>query len=78
MSIQAILFVNTFSQTHAEEAATREQHNFSLASHLEPDPYVRTTATNGDNDAKTETPTAAKIAPGADENDDDPAGDEHK
>ena len=99
VSIKAILCVNTFSQTHAEEAATREhyvgsdmtttsvcskcgecctrcgnislslgEHKFSLTYRHEPEPYVRTTATNGDHDATAETPTTA---PGVDENDDD-------
>ena len=82
MSIQAILCVNTFSQTHEEKAATRcvnislplVEHTFSLTSRHEPKPYVKTTATNGDHDATAETPTAAtaKTASGADENDDDP------
>ena len=88
VSIQAILGVNTFSQTHAEEAATIEmwwftllkmwrmlhqmwqcqsslvEHSNSLSSCHEPEPYVRTAATNGDHDA-----TAATTAPGADKND---------
>ena len=100
--------VNTFPQTHEEEAATREHYvgsdmsnslcllqmwrmlhqvwkrqsppcgtQISLTSRHEPEPYVRTTATNGDHDATAETQTAATVttAPGADENDDDP--DEH-
>ena len=88
MSISAILCLNTFSQTHSEEAATRENYVanatpgvatsisplwntiFSLTSRHEPEPDVRTTATNCDYDATTETPTAA--TPGANENDDDP------
>ena len=50
------------------------EHKFSLTSRHEPEPYIRTTATNGDHDATTETPTAATAttAPGADESDDDP------
>ena len=35
-----------------------------------PEPYVRTTVTNGDHDATAETPTAT-TAPGANEDDDD-------
>ena len=55
------------------------EHKFSLTSRHEPEPYVRTTATNGDHDALAETPTAetATTASGADENDDDP-DDEHE
>ena len=52
------------------------KHKFSITSRLEPEPYIRTTATIGDHDATKETPTAATTAPGADENDDDP-DDEH-
>ena len=54
-------------------------HKFSPTSRYEPEPYIRTTATNGDYDATAETPTAATAttAPGADENDDDP-DDKHK
>ena len=50
------------------------EHIISLTSGHEPEPYVRTTATNGDHDALEETPTAetATTASGADENDDDP------
>ena len=50
------------------------EHRFLPTSRHEPEPYIRTTATNGDYDATSETPTAATatIAPGADENDDDP------
>ena len=49
-------------------------NKISLTSRHEPEPYVRTTATNGDHDATTETPTAetATTASGADENDDVP------
>ena len=87
VSIQAILCENTFSQTHEEEAATREHYVASdmtnslykcgkccnLTSCHEPEPYVRTTATNGDYDAAAETSTGATAttASGADENDDD-------
>ena len=55
------------------------ERKFSLTSRHEPEPYVRTTATNGDHYATTETPTegTATTAPGADENDDDP-DDEHE
>ena len=55
------------------------EHKFSLTSRHEPEPYVRTTATNGDHDALAETPTAetATTASGADENDDNPE-DEHE
>ena len=49
------------------------EHIFPPTSCYEPDPYIRTTATNGDYDAKAETATA----PGADENDDD-QDDEHE
>ena len=47
--------------------------NFLFPIH-EPEPYVRTTATNGDHNATAETQTAAtaRTVPGADENDDDP------
>ena len=50
------------------------EQKFTLTSRHEPEPYVRTTATNGDYDEKAETPTAvtATTAPGADEKDDDP------
>jgi hypothetical protein len=50
------------------------EHIFSPTSRYEPEPYIRTTATNGDYDAKAETPAAgtATTAPGADENDYDP------
>ena len=86
MSIKAILCVNTFPHTHAEETATRKQYVGSDMTnslcmlpmwrllHHEPEPYIRTTATNGDYDATAETPTAATAttARGADENDDDP------
>ena len=50
------------------------EHKFSLTSRHEPEPYVRNTATNGDHDETSETPTTA---PGADENNDDP-NDEHE
>ena len=55
------------------------EHKFSLTSCHEPEPYVRTTATNGDHDATGETQIAATATtgPGADENDDDP-DDEHE
>ena len=55
------------------------EHKFSLTSGHEPETYVRTTATNGDHDALSETPTAetATTASGADENADDP-DDEHE
>ena len=55
------------------------EHKFSLTSGHEPEPYVRTTATNGDHDALAETPTAetATTASGADDNNDDP-DDEHE
>ena len=55
------------------------EHKFFLTSRHEPEPYIRTTATNGDHDATAETPKAATAttAPGADENDDDPY-DEHE
>ena len=55
------------------------EHKLSLTSHYEPEPYVRTTATNSDHDATAETPTAAtaSTASGADENYDDP-DDEHE
>ena len=106
MRIQAILCVNTSSQTHAEEATIKEhyfgsdmtnslccskcgeyctrcgiislplvEHKFSLNSRHEPEPYVRTTATNDDHDATAETPTAI-TAPGADDNND--PDDEHE
>ena len=52
------------------------EHNFPLNSRHEPDPYVRTTAKNGDHEATAETPTATST-PGADDNDDDP-DDEHE
>ena len=52
------------------------EHKFSLTSHYEPEPYVRTTATNGDHDATAETPATATTESGADENDDYP-DDEH-
>ena len=50
------------------------EHKFSPTSRHEPEPYIRTTATNGYYDATAETPTAATAttSPGADENDDDP------
>ena len=50
------------------------EHKFSPTSRHEPEPYIRTTATNGDYDATAETPTAATAttAPGEDKNDDDP------
>ena len=97
MSIQAILCVNTCSQTHAEEAATRKHYASSYMTNSlcllpiwqllpqvwkhqsppcgtqifphfrhEPEPYVRTSATNGDYDATAETLTAATAttAPG--------------
>ena len=53
------------------------EHKFSLTSRHEL--YVRTTATNGDHDALSETPTAetATTASGADENADNP-DDEHE
>ena len=44
------------------------EQQFSLTSRHEPEPYVKTTATNGDHDATAETPTET-TAPGADEND---------
>ena len=46
--------------------------NFLFPIH-EPEPYVRTIATNGDHNATAETQTAAtaRTVPGADENDDD-------
>ena len=47
-----------------------------LSSRHEPDPYVWTTAKNGDHDATSETPTAATTATGADGKDYDP-DDEH-
>ena len=55
------------------------ENKFPLFSRHETEPYVRTTATNCDHDATTETPTAATAttSPGADENDDDP-DDEHE
>ena len=55
------------------------EHKFPLTFRHEREPYVRTTATNGDHDATAETPTAATVttAPGADKNDDDP-DDEHE
>ena len=55
------------------------EHKFYLNSGYEPEPYVRTTATNGDHDALTETPTAETetTASGADVNDDD-TDDEHE
>ena len=55
------------------------EHKFSLTSCHEPEPYVRTTVTNGDHDATAETQTAATsiTSPGADENDNDP-DDEHE
>ena len=55
------------------------EHKVSLTSHHEPEPYVRTTATNADHDATAETPTAATAttAPGADKDGDDP-NDEHE
>ena len=55
------------------------EHKFSLAPRHEPEPYVRTTATNGDHDATAETPTAATAttASGAEENDNEP-DDEHE
>ena len=48
------------------------ESQISPTSRYEPEPYIRTTATNGDSDATAETPTAetATTAPGADENDD--------
>ena len=60
------------------------ERKFSLTSRHEPEPYVRTTATNGDHDAIAETPiaTIATTAPGAPgppgayDNDNDP-DDEH-
>ena len=52
------------------------EHKFSLTSRHEPEPYVRTLATNGDYDATAETPKATTI-PGADENDED-SDDEHE
>ena len=54
------------------------EHKLSLTSRHEPEPYVRTTATNVDHDPTAETPTAptATTAPGTDENDSDP-DDEH-
>ena len=50
------------------------EHKFSLIFRHEPEPYVRTTATNGNHDATAETSTGATAttASGADENDDDP------
>ena len=53
------------------------EHIISLTSRHEPEPYVRTSATNGDHDATAETPTASTTAPGADEIDHDP-DDEHE
>ena len=55
------------------------EHKFSPTSGHEPEPYVRTTETNGDHDALAETPTTetATTASGADENNDDP-NDEHE
>ena len=52
------------------------EHKFSPTSGHEPEPYVRTTETNG---ALAETPTTetATTASGADENNDDP-DDEHE
>ena len=54
------------------------EHKFSPTSGHEPEPYVRTTETNGDHNALAETPTTetATTASGADENNDDP-DDEH-
>ena len=91
VGIQTLLCVNTFSQTHAEEAATRAhyvgsdmtnslccskcgkcctrcgnislplvEHKISLTSRHEPEPYVRSIATNVDHDATEETPTATR------------------
>ena len=48
------------------------EHKFSLTSRHEPEPYVRNTRTNDDHDGTAETPTTARTAPGADENDEDP------
>ena len=55
------------------------EHKFSPTSGHEPEPYVRTTETNGDHDALAETPPTetAATASGADENNDDP-NDEHE
>ena len=49
------------------------EHKFSPTSAHEPEPYVRTTETNGDHDAWAETPTTetATTASGADENNDE-------
>ena len=50
------------------------EHKFVLTSRHEPQPYGRTTTTNGEHDATAETPIAATAttASEADENDDDP------
>ena len=82
MGIQAILDVNTVSQTHAHDKLPPSAPNVvnaapgvatsvsscgkknSLTSRHEPDPYVRTTATNGDHDEIAEAPTTATTAPG--------------
>ena len=55
------------------------EHKFSPTSGHKPEPYVRTTETNGDHDALAETLTTetATTASGADENNDDP-DDEHE
>ena len=55
------------------------EHKFSPTSGHEPEPYARTTETNGDHDALAETPTpeTATTASGADENNDAP-DDEHE
>ena len=55
------------------------EHKFSPTFGHEPEPYVRTTATNGDHDALAKPPTAetAITASGAYENDDN-TDDEHK
>ena len=55
------------------------KHKFSPTSGHKPEPYVRTTETNGDHDALAETPTTetATTASGADESDDNP-DDEHE
>ena len=48
------------------------ESQISPTSRYEPEPYIRTTATNGDYDATAETPTAttATTEQGADENND--------
>ena len=86
MSIQAVLCVSTFSQTHAQEAATSDHYigsdmtNSLCLLQMWQMPWAWLQQKNDDHGATTETPIAATAttAPGADENDDGPNEHEHE